>query len=158
MAETFCAEKSMASTSLGSVTFAKDFAGQRDPCKIPGRGKIQRLIMISDSLEASSQQSCGIPACTLMGTLHANVGSCNSILGVNAFELTSGFDGEEWTWSECAEQCLTEHSDAVAIDGPKHGTCYCHTSCPDLLDCGEDDSMALNGFELPTSCGSDSGP
>ena len=56
MAETFCAEKSMASTSLGSVTFAKDFAGQRDPCKIPGRGKIQRLIMISDSLEASSQQ------------------------------------------------------------------------------------------------------
>ena len=43
---------------------------------------------------------------------------------------------------------------AVAIDGPKHGSCYCHTSCPDLLDCGEDDSMALNGFELPTSCGS----
>ena len=103
---------------------------------------------------AGEWESCGIPACTLMGTLHANVGSCNGTLGVNAFELTSGFDGEEWTWSECAEQCLTEHSDAVAIDGPKHGSCYCHTSCPDLLDCGEDDSMALNGFELPTSCGS----
>ena len=99
-------------------------------------------------------ESCGIPACTLKGTLHANVGSCNGILGVNAFELTSGFDGEEWTWSECARECLAAHSDAVAIDGPKHGSCYCHTSCPDLLDCGEDDSMALNGFELPTSCGS----
>ena len=38
---------------------------------------------------AGEWESCGIPACTLMGTLHANVGSCNSILGVNAFELTS---------------------------------------------------------------------
>ena len=103
---------------------------------------------------AGEWESCGIPACTLMGTLHANVGSCNGISGVNAFELTSGFDGEEWTWSECARECLAAHSDAVAIDGPKHGSCYCHTSCPDLLDCGEDDSMALNGFELPTSCGS----
>lgn len=230
---------------------------------------------------AGEWESCGIPACTLMGTLHANVGSCNGTLGVNAFEMTSGFDGEEWTWSECARECLKPHSwntptvtcggncgcvdgstassgyiyfrgsypyssnrncwwliaapagaeisvsfsqfdtqsnydyvsiyncsnceepsqrilrhsgslspsnvyrsttgflnvtftsdayteykgfraewsvsgapVAVAIDGPKHGSCYCHTSCPDLLDCGEDDSMALNGFELPTSCGS----
>jgi len=133
-------------------------------CKSPCRDVVEGWYMARQgpwcwtNQEANQRESCGIPACTLMGTLHANVGSCNSILGVNAFELTSGFDGEEWTWSECAEQCLTEHSDAVAIDGPKHGTCYCHTSCPDLLDCGEDDSMALNGFELPTSCGSDSGP
>jgi hypothetical protein len=91
---------------------------------------------------------CGIPACTLMGTLHANVGSCD---GVNN-ELTHP-DGREWTWSECAKACLAAHPDTKAIDGPKHGSCHCHTTCPHLADCGGDDSMAIHGFELPTSCG-----
>ena len=52
---------------------------------------------------------------------------------------------------KAAPEALREEE--VAIDGPKHGSCYCHTTCNDLADCGEDDSMALNGFELPTSCG-----
>ena len=92
---------------------------------------------------------CDIPACSLTGTLHTNVGSCDGV----SVSMGNHPEGREWTWSECAIQCLSQHpDDAKAIDGPKDGECYCFTSCPHLTDCGEDDLMALKGFELPTMC------
>ena len=93
---------------------------------------------------------CDIAACSLMGTLHANVGSCDGVF----VSMGNHPEGREWTWSECAIECLDQHPSTLAIDGPKYGSCFCATTCPHLTDCGQDDSMALFDFELPTMCGS----